>query len=412
MRLVVIGAGAAGMLCAAVAAAGGAAVTVLEKNEKCGKKIYITGKGRCNVTNTATGDAFLRNVMRNPRFLLSALARFDSEDLMAYLARYGLALKQERGGRVFPVSDHASDVTRTLERAMAQAGAQVRLGVCVQDILHQQGRVTGVQTDHGVVECDAVAVCTGGISYPSTGSTGDGYRFARQTGHRVTELFASLVGLETVETWPQAAQGLTLKNVALRAKKGKKTLFDEQGELLMTHFGVSGPLALSLSSVISGMALDQIAVSVDLKPALTPEMLEKRLLRDFEKYTNRYLIHALDDLMPQRMIAQVLAAAGVDGQTPVNQLRAQSRQALAAALKAMPLTIAALRPVQEAVVTRGGVHVGDVDPRTMASKKIQGLYFAGEVLDVDGLTGGYNLQIAFSTAYSAAMGVLAQQEES
>ena len=401
MKVIVIGAGAAGMMAAVAAAQNGADVTVLEKNEKCGKKIYITGKGRCNVTNATTGEEFLRNIPRNPRFLMSALSRFDSNDLQDMLKNAGLELKTERGQRVFPQSDRASDVTKAFQFLMKKHGVKLLLNTKVKRILQTDGMVTGVESDKGTFDCDSVIIATGGISYPSTGSTGDGFAFAKDTGHRVTELYPSLIPILTKEKWPADISGLTLKNVTLYAKNGKKVIFSELGEMLFTHFGISGPLVLSLSSVIAGMDISKISVYIDLKPALDQETLDKRILRDFEKYQNKQIVNSLRDLLPHNMIPVILNAAGIDPEKFVNQISKQERIALLSALKALPITPVGFRPIEEAVVTRGGVNIGDINPRTMESKKINGLYFAGEVIDVDGFTGGFNLQIAFTTGYAA-----------
>ncbi|MBQ2816412.1 MAG: NAD(P)/FAD-dependent oxidoreductase [Clostridia bacterium] len=401
MKVIVIGAGAAGMMAAVAAAQNGADVTVLEKNEKCGKKIYITGKGRCNVTNATTGEEFLRNIPRNPRFLMSALSRFDSNDLQDMLKNAGLELKTERGQRVFPQSDRASDVTKAFQFMMKKHGVKLLLNTKVKRILQTDGMVTGVESDKGTFDCDSVIIATGGISYPSTGSTGDGFAFAKDTGHRVTELYPSLIPILTKEKWPADISGLTLKNVTLYAKNGKKVIFSELGEMLFTHFGVSGPLVLSLSSVIAGVDISKISVYIDLKPALDQETLDKRILRDFDKYQNKQIVNSLRDLLPHNMIPVILNAAGIDPEKFVNQISKQERIALLSALKALPITPVGFRPIEEAVVTRGGVNIGDINPRTMESKKINGLYFAGEVIDVDGFTGGFNLQIAFTTGYAA-----------
>ncbi|MBE5761989.1 MAG: NAD(P)/FAD-dependent oxidoreductase [Clostridiales bacterium] len=401
MKVIVIGAGAAGMMAAVAAAQNGADVIVLEKNEKCGKKIYITGKGRCNVTNATTGEEFLRNIPRNPRFLMSALSRFDSNDLQDMLKNAGLELKTERGQRVFPQSDRASDVTKAFQFMMKKHGVKLLLNTKVKRILQTDGMVTGVESDKGTFDCDSVIIATGGISYPSTGSTGDGFAFAKDTGHRVTELYPSLIPILTKEKWPADISGLTLKNVTLYAKNGKKVIFSELGEMLFTHFGISGPLVLSLSSVIAGMDISKISVYIDLKPALDQETLDKRILRDFEKYQNKQIVNSLRDLLPHNMIPVILNAAGIDPEKFVNQISKQERIALLSALKALPITPVGFRPIEEAVVTRGGVNIGDINPRTMESKKINGLYFAGEVIDVDGFTGGFNLQIAFTTGYAA-----------
>ncbi len=412
IRVAVIGGGAAGLMAALMAAKNGAQVTLFEKNEKLGKKIYITGKGRCNVTNTAVGAQYLANVMRNPKFLMSSLSLFDSAKLCAFLEELGLPLKVERGGRVFPASDKASDVTATFARALSREGVDVRLNSPVSEILACEGSVTGLRVNGKKYDFDRVIVCTGGVSYPSTGSTGDGYRFAGDLGHSIVKQSPSLVPIDCKETWPSQLQGLTLKNVNLSAQLGKKTLFSQQGEMLFTHFGITGPLVLSLSAVLSGRDdLDKIALAIDLKPALDEQTLEKRILRDFDVAKNKQVIHGMVDLLPQRLIGVVLACAGIDEKKVVHQISRVERESLLKALKSLPLTIKGLRGWNEAVVTRGGVSVREVDPKTMASKKIAGLYFAGEVLDVDALTGGYNLQIAFTTGYCAGLCAARKDEE-
>jgi len=411
-RVAVIGGGAAGLMAAVIAAQNGAEVTLFEKNEKLGKKIYITGKGRCNVTNTAVGAQYLANVVRNPKFLMSSLSLFDSAKLCSFLESLGLALKVERGGRVFPVSDKASDVTAAFARALAKENVTVLLNTTVSAVLAENGVVTGVLANGKKYFFDRVIVCTGGVAYPSTGSTGDGYRFASDLGHSVVGQSPSLVPIDCNETWPSLLQGLTLKNVTLSAKLGKKTLFSQQGEMLFTHFGITGPLVLSLSAVLSGRDdLSKVALAIDLKPALDLPTLEKRVLRDFDAAKNKQIIHAMVDLLPQRLISVVLQLAGIDEKKVVHQINRQERDALLQTLKAMPLTVKNLRGWNEAVITRGGVSVRDIDPKTMASKKVSGLYFAGEVIDVDALTGGYNLQIAFTTGYCAGLCAARKDEE-
>ncbi len=406
-QVVVIGAGAAGMMAAVAAAENGADVTLIEKNDKCGKKIYITGKGRCNVTNVAAGEEFLANIPRNHRFLMSALSRFDSADAMAYFERIGLKLKVERGGRVFPQSEKASDVTKSLQRRLDELSVKLLLSTNAVKINAAEGKVQSVMTDRGELFCDRVIVCTGGCSYPSTGSTGDGWLFAGQTGHRTNPPLPSLLPIETNEGWVKALQGLTLKNVSLKAvnskKSGKKTLFDQQGEMIFTHFGIGGPLVLTLSSMITGMDFKALSLFIDMKPALDMKTLESRFMRDMEQHQNRWISNAMEGLLPKSMIPALLDIAGVSQEKPVNQISKQDRQAILGIMKAIPLTVKCLRPLNEAVITRGGVHVGDIDPKTMQSKKVQGLHFAGEVLDVDGLTGGFNLQIAFTTGYCAGV---------
>lgn len=396
MIVFVIGGGPAGMLAAANAAKNGHAVTLFERNEKLGKKLYITGKGRCNVTNIADRDAFFERVLRNPRFLYSAFSHFDNKALMERIEHAGVPLKTERGGRVFPVSDKSSDILRACEKIVREAGVTVRLNTRVDEVLVQEGAVRGIRIGAQTLTCDAVVIATGGISYPQTGSTGDGYAFARATGHTVEEPVASLVPLVTEETWPHELAGVTLKNITLTAEKKGKEIFSELGELLFTHFGISGPLVLSLSGVIAGQPAGT-RLFIDLKPALSSEQLDTRLLRDLQEGARQQVKTALHALLPQRLLDTVLELAGIDGTLPVGQLSKAMRLRLVETLKALPMTVSGARGLNEAVVTRGGVSVKDVNASTMESKRVKGLYFAGEVLDIDATTGGYNLQIAWST---------------
>ena len=395
--VIVIGGGAAGMMAALQAAWAGASVTLLEKNEKLGKKLYITGKGRCNVTNVAELDEFFASVPRNPRFLNAALRQFTHEDTTATLDMLGMPTKVERGGRVFPVSDKASDVTRALARGMKDAGVQVCLNTEVARVARGEDGLLAVRlAQGGTLLSPCVIVATGGVSYPSTGSTGDGYRFARDNGHTVTPLRASLVGLTMEEKWPTLLQGLSLKNVRVSARVGKKKIFDELGEMLFTHFGVSGPLILSLSSHLPE-DFSQAAVTLDMKPALTDEQVDLRLQREFAQNARKQLSSVLVELMPARMGPVFATLCGLSADAPVSQITREQRQTIGHMLKALPLRVTGTRPIEEAIVTRGGVDVTEITPGTMMSRKTEGLYFAGEVLDVDAHTGGFNLQIAFST---------------
>ena len=396
MIVFVIGGGPAGMLAAANAARNGHQVTLLERNEKLGKKLYITGKGRCNVTNIADRDAFFEHVLRNPRFLYSAFSHFDNKALMERIEQAGVPLKTERGGRVFPASDKSSDILRACEKIVREAGVTVRLNTLVEEVVTLDGAVSGIRLDGKMLSCDAVVIATGGISYPQTGSTGDGYTFARATGHTVEEPVASLVPLVTEENWPRELAGVTLKNITLSAEKKGKEVFSELGELLFTHFGISGPLVLSLSGVIAGQPAGT-RLKIDLKPALSREQLDARLLRDLQEGAKQQVKTALHALLPQSLLETVFELAGIDGALPVGQLSKTMRLQLVEMLKALPLTVSGARGLNEAVVTRGGVSVKDVNASTMESKRVKGLYFAGEVLDLDATTGGYNLQIAWST---------------
>jgi len=384
-------------------------VVLLEKMERPGRKLMITGKGRCNLTNNCSVDAFLAAVRKNSKFLYSAASAFTPQDTMALLEGLGVPLKTERGGRVFPVSDRSVDIVDALVRFARESGASVAHGRAAR-LLMEENRVLGVATQDGrELPAEHVLIATGGKSYPLTGSTGDGYGLARQAGHTVTELRPSLIPVVTEEEWCREAMGLSLKNVRLRLYRQDKpkALFDEMGEMLFTHFGVSGPLVLSASAHMAG-ELRRYRMAVDLKPGLAPEQLDARILRDFQKYANRDFQNALEDLLPRSIIPVVVRLSGIAPGEKVHQVTRERRRQLVELLKGLPLTPKAFRPLEEAVVTSGGVKVGEVDPRTMASKLAQGLYFAGEVLDVDAYTGGYNLQIAFCTGYLAAAGLAAK----
>ena len=402
MNIAVIGGGTAGMMAAIAAAQNGAEVTLFDGNEKLGKKIYITGKGRCNVTNTARGDEFLKNVVHNPRFLYSSFAAFDNDALMRLIEDAGTPLKTERGGRVFPVSDKASDITKALERLMNQHNVRVHLRSRVRHIIPAD---EGFDLDFGreTRHFDRVVCACGGVSYPSTGSDGGGFELVRELGHDVTPLRPSLIPVLTREQWCRDLQGLSLKNVQLTAKKGKKTLYTELGEMLFTHFGISGPLVLSMSCYIVDEDLDKVEIAIDMKPGLTREQLERRLLRDFEEKPRAQLGTVLDGLLPRAMTPIVAELAQVEESTPVSQVTREMRERLVSTLKGLPVHATGFRPVSEAIVTRGGVKIGQVDPRTMQSKVCPGLYLAGEMLDVDAFTGGFNLQIAFTTGHCAGV---------
>ena len=403
-KVCVIGGGPAGMMAAYAAATRGLRVDLIEKNEKLGKKMYITGKGRCNVTNAAEIEDFFNQVKRNPKFLYSALYSFTNAGLMEFLQANGLRLKTERGGRVFPESDKSSDVIKTFQTALIKAGVNIRLHTQAERLAVAESRIAGVLISGKTEPYDAVIVATGGISYPLTGSTGDGYEFARETGHQVTKLYPSLIPLETEGTAGEL-QGVSLKNVSLRLIQGKETVFEEMGEMLFTHFGISGPLVLSASACIRVEKPLELRALIDFKPALSEDALDKRILRDLQKYINKDMANALSELLLQRLIPPVLREAGIDPAKKANTLTAPERKRLVAVVKGFPLKITGTRPIGEAVITRGGVSVKEIDSATMQSKLIEGLYFAGEVLDTDALTGGYNMQIAFSTGYAAGMHV-------
>lgn len=401
--VIVIGGGAAGMMAALFAARTGGRVTLLERNEKLGKKVYITGKGRCNVTNDCTVDEFMREVARNPRFLYSALSCFSPQQMMALLEDGGCPVVVQRGRRVFPATEKASDVTRTLEKLLREAGVRVVFGARVQDIVARDGAVSGVTlTDGRGLSADRVILATGGLSCPLTGSTGDGYRMAEGLGHTLVPRSAVLSAVETVETWPGELMGLSLRNVTLTLKKGRKTLYSELGEMLFTHFGVSGPLVLTMSCHLPENLADA-SVTLNLKPGLTREQLDARLQRDFDENSRKMLRSVLPGLLPARLAELFAGLCGVDGGKVCAQITREERECLADGMQNLPLTIKRLAPIEEAIVTRGGVSVKEITPSTMESKRVSGLYFAGEVIDVDAHTGGYNLQIAWSTGALAGM---------
>lgn len=400
-KIIIIGGGAAGMMAALFSAREGAAVTLIDHNEKLGKKVYITGKGRCNVTNAADMEQFMRCIYRNPRFMYAAFAELNNRDVMALMESLGVPLKVERGDRVFPVSDKASDIIHGLSRELKRLGVDIRLNTGAEALIIEDGICRGVTlTDGSMLRGDAVIVATGGVSYPSTGSTGDGYRLAMQAGHGTRPAVPALVPIETVESWPANLMGLSLKNVALNASvkvgKKEKKLYSEMGEMLFTHFGISGPLVLTLSSLLPE-DLSTVRLSIDLKPALDEQTLDARLLRDFKAMSRKQLISVMDGLEPHSLAEQLLRLAGLSPAMPVNSVTAQQRRGLLTLIKNLPLTPQGLRGFNEAIITRGGVEVKGVNPSTMESKLTPGLYFAGEVLDVDAQTGGFNLQIAWST---------------
>lgn len=402
-KIVVIGGGAAGMMAAICAAQNGAAVTLLEPNERLGKKLNITGKGRCNVTSASTKDELLAHIPGNARFLYSAFSDFDGHDAMAFFERLGVPLKIERGARVFPVSDRSFDVSGALERELKHLGVYIVRDRAV-NLICEAEKLVGVQGERACYDARAVIVATGGVSYPATGSTGDGYRFAESVGHTIVAPRGSLVPLVCAEEDCAAMQGLSLKNVRLVVRNRKnKIVFDDFGEMLFTHFGISGPLVLSASAHLRDFEKDEYRAQIDLKPALDEKKLEARLLRDFEERSNQNFANLLGGLVNRSMIDVMLRRTGISGDTKVHSVTREQRRALLAQLKCFELTITAPRGVAEAIVTSGGVRVGEIQPSTMASKKCAGLYFAGEVIDVDAYTGGYNLQIAWATGRSAGI---------
>ncbi|AGK99678.1 NAD(P)/FAD-dependent oxidoreductase [Desulfoscipio gibsoniae] len=406
--VIVIGGGPAGMLSASTAAARGLQVVLLEKNDKLGRKLFITGKGRCNVTNNGDMDDFFDNIITNPKFLYSALKAFDNHGLMALLASLGVPTKIERGNRVFPASDKSSDVIKALQKHLQVNHVDIKLQTIVKKILVKNNRVAGVLLNSAKqISAPKVVLSTGGMSYQQTGSTGDGYKMARQLGHSIVEPKPALVPLVTGEGWVKDLQGLTLKNVSIKAIVNNQIKAEQFGEMIFTHFGLSGPIILSLSSLIKEYintpANKQLRLSIDLKPALEAEQLDARLQRDFNKYSGKHLKNALDDLLPQKMIAIVLRLSGLDIHKQVNQISKKERSILVQTLKNITLTITGTRPLNEAIITSGGINVKEINPSTLESKIIKGLYFAGEIIDVDALTGGYNLQIAFSTGYLSGL---------
>ena len=398
---VVIGGGAAGMMCSAVAAERGLDVILLEPNKILGRKLRITGKGRCNVTNNCDIREFLNNIPGDGRFLYSALNRLSPRDTMELFESLGLHLKTERGNRVFPVSDNANDVAGTLQRYMNRAGVRI-VHTSAKHIITEADTVTGVETCDGVIECRAAVICTGGLSYPLTGSRGAGYKMAQELGHTVTPTRPSLVPLESDDDYCAEMQGFSLKNVTLSAYEDDKLIYKELGEMLFTHFGVSGPLVLSASSHMRRFGEAKYELRIDLKPGLDEKKLDARLLRDFEKYANRDFANSLGDLAGKAMIPVLVRLSGIPAETKVNSITREQRHELLRLLKSFPVSVSGPRPIDEAIVTSGGVSTKEINPRTMQSKLVGGLYFAGEVMDLDAYTGGFNLQIAWSTAYVAA----------
>jgi len=399
--VVVVGGGASGMISAIFSAKAGNKTILIEKNEKLGKKIYITGKGRCNITNACDVEEFTANVVRNPKFVFSAINSFSSYDLIALLENAGLKLKVERGKRVFPVSDKASDVTKTLEKLLIKYGVDVRLNTAVDEIIADDGKIRAVKTLSGEVCCDSVIVCTGGISYSATGSTGDGYEFAKRFGHKIVDLKPSLVGFELEGDFFKESQGLSLKNVQLTAKCGDKIIFSQFGESLFTHFGISGPIVLSCSARLNECDLNAIKLYLDFKPALDEKTLDERLLREFSIEKGKNIATVMRSLLPKSIIDAVLKKARISLTKKCSEISKEERRAIVLTLKAFEMKVKSLRPINEAIVTAGGVNVKEINPKTMESKIVKGLFFAGEVLDIDAFTGGFNLQLAFSTGVVA-----------
>lgn len=407
-HVIVVGGGAAGMFAAIAAAKNGHQVTLYEKNEKLGKKIFITGKGRCNITNAADMEELFDAVVTNSKFLYSSFYGYTNQNVIDFFEDAGVPVKIERGNRVFPISDHSSDVIRALEREMKKVGVKVCLNTEVKSVEAEKGKFNKVVLkDTTTQAADACIVATGGLSYRSTGSTGDGFRFAENVGHKVTQCFPSLVPMETKEPWICELQGLSLRNVEAKILDGKKELYKDFGEMLFTHFGVSGPLIISASSYVGKKFMDkngqkkELTLEIDLKPALTEEQLDQRVLRDFEENHNRQFKNAITKLFPTKLIPVMLELGGIDPEKKVNSIEKEERKQFVHLIKHFRMTLTGLRGYLEAIITKGGVNVKEIDPGTMESKLVKVLYFAGEVLDLDALTGGFNLQIAWSTGYAA-----------
>ena len=404
-KILVVGGGAAGMMAAVTAARNGKKVRLIEKNEKLGKKLFITGKGRCNITNAADIEDLFSAVVSNPKFLYSSFYSMTNDQVIDFFEELGVKTKVERGGRVFPESDHSSDVIRALEQEMKRLGIEIRLRTEAEEILAEDGRVTGVRLSSGKeLHADAVIIATGGISYPSTGSTGDGYRFARECGHKVADLSPALVPMEVKEWYARELMGLSLRNVEIRITDGKKKLYEEFGEMLFTHYGVTGPVILSASSIVGKKLKEHpLTLHIDLKPALTEEQLDKRMLREFEANHNRQFKNAVDSLFPSKLKPVIVELSGIQEDKKVNEVTKEERLHFVRLIKDFSMTLTGMRGYNEAIITKGGVSVKEIDPGTMESKLVNGLYFAGEVLDLDAVTGGYNLQIAWSTGYLAGL---------
>ena len=406
-KILIVGGGAAGMLASIFAARNGHEVHVYEKNEKLGKKLYITGKGRCNLTNACDMDALFASVRSNARFLYSAFYGFTNQDAMAFFEEEGLKIKTERGERVFPLSDKSADVLDTLRRSMRRAGAEVHLNTEVKDLIVRDGAAKGlILADKTRVDGDAVIVATGGLSYPVTGSTGDGYHFAKEAGHKVTDCIPSLTPFNIQEDFVKELQGLSLKNVELRIYNGKKEVFREFGEMMFTHFGITGPLVLTASSFVGALAARQeLRAVLDLKPALSEEQLDQRVLREFDANPNKSFKNVIGSLFPAKLTPVMIELSGMDPDKKVHDISREERLNFVRLTKGLSMTVTGLRDYKEAIITKGGVTVKEINPSTMESKLVKGLYFIGEVLDLDAVTGGFNLQIAWSTAYAAGNAV-------
>jgi hypothetical protein len=404
-KIGVIGGGPAGIIAAGYAGARSKDVVLIEKNNKLGKKLYITGKGRCNITNASPIEVFFDNIVSNKSFLYSSLYSFTNEDIVSLLNSYGLNTKIERGNRVFPLSDKSNDVIKALEKFLSDRNVNIMLNTCVVNIEYKDNKFIVEIDKNREIQFDKIILATGGISYPTTGSTGDGYKFARNFGHKIQSLNPSLTGIEIEDGWIKDLQGLSLKNVELTSYVNKKEIYREFGEMLFTHYGISGPIVLSTSSFINKYTKEEIEFHLDLKPALSKEKLDKRILRDFELYKNKQINNGLIDLLPQKIIPIIINKSLIDEETFIHQITKSERNKLIDNIKALNFKFKALRPIREAIITSGGISVDEIESSTMESKLIPGLFFAGEIIDVDGLTGGYNLQIAYSTGYLAGINV-------
>ena len=404
-KVIVIGGGPAGIMAAGIAAHRGNSVVLCEKNDRLGRKILISGKGRCNITNDTDIEGLIENTPGNGNFLYSAFYTFSNQDLIEFFNQLGLETKVERGGRVFPVSDSAKDVVAALIKFLNKNNVSIRKNSPVKSIQVENGSVSGVDlTDGTVLGADSVILAVGGMSYPGTGSTGDGYEMAKKLGHTITTLQPSLVPLVTKEEWVRDLQGLSLKNISVTFKNNKgKEIYSDFGEMIFTHFGVSGPVILSASRHLLSYDFKDVKLSIDLKPALSEEKLDERVQRDFDKYSRKQFKNSLEELLPQKLIPVMIFLSGIDQYKPVHQITKEERKKLVSLLKHLEVTIMAARPIKEAIVTAGGIKINEINPATMESKKVKGLHFAGEIIDVDAYTGGFNLTIAFSTGYLAGM---------
>lgn len=403
-KVIVIGGGPAGMMAAGQAALRGNNVTLIEKMNKAGRKLYITGKGRCNVTNAVDPEGLIANTPGNPYFLYSAFYTFGSDSTMEFFEKLGVPVKVERGNRVFPKSEKSNDIVRAMERFVKSSGCKIMYETEVKDIITDDNKVTGVKLkDNRILECNSIIIATGGLSYPMTGSTGDGYKFAEKCGHTITKCYPSLVPLKVKEKWISDLMGLSLKNISIKITIDNNEVYSNFGEMMFTHFGVTGPVILSASRYINDRMNEKPKLHIDLKPALSNKELDLRLLKDFQKYLNKDFKNSLDDLLPQKLIPVIIRLSGIDSEKKVNSITKEERAKLLELIKNLTINITDTTGYNEAVVTRGGISTDEIDPSTMESKIIKGLYFAGEVIDVDSFTGGFNLQIAFSTGYLAGI---------